>query len=94
MTWSDQYRARQDAEALARQHPSVRTKAKELLEELSRIERHLYWSMDSEEKDGGAQWASSAVEHAHTLLDLTHEYRAVLALNPPLKVEEVEDEAQ
>jgi hypothetical protein len=77
------YQQRQNEANLAVQAPAVKKIVKELLEELKRIEGALYWALDPSETDGGQQWASSAIDHAHALLDAAHEYRAALKADPP-----------
>lgn len=91
--WHRAWQQRRNEENLAAQAEPVKAAAKEILKELQQSEGCLYWSMDPEESDGGQQWATSLIEHAHALLDLAHEYRAALKANPPpQKVED--DEAQ
>lgn len=86
------YQERRNAENLACQDPHLQVAAKDILEELKRIERVLYWAIDPEETDGGAQWARSLIEHAHALLDLAHDYRQALKAYPSPKIPEENDE--
>ena len=80
--WMDAYNRRVNAERLARQAPDVQRTAKEILEALKSIEQYVRWSLDPE--DGG-YYCQSMIEHAHSLVDLGHAWRAVLAVNPPPK---------
>jgi hypothetical protein len=80
---TDYYRERRNAERLAAQHPEVQGAAKTILKQLKDIEQYLHWSMSGEEKDGGAYYARSLLEHAHELVDQAHAWRAALKANPP-----------
>jgi hypothetical protein len=77
------YTQRINEERLAGQAEPVRLAANDIRTTLKDIERYLYWSIDSKEKDGGAYYAQSLLEHAHMLVDLAHAYRAALKANPP-----------
>jgi hypothetical protein len=70
-----------NAERLARQAPAVKKAAQELLAELKDIETYLYWALDPDEKDAGAYMAQYLLDHAHTLIDCAHAYRAKRALD-------------
>ena len=82
--WMTNYQRRVNAENFERQSPPVQTTAKGILAELKSLEQCLYWALDPQEKDGGEQWSSNLIEHAHALLDCAHEYRAALKANPLL----------
>ena len=84
--WMDNYNRRVNAERLARQAPVVQKTAKEILAVLKDIEKGLYWALDPDDK--ACQWETSLIEHAHALLDYTHDYRAALKANPPPKDED------
>ena len=86
--WMNQYQCRVNAENFANQAQPVALAIKDILRELKAIEQAIYWAIHPGEKDGGAQWAASLIEHAHTLIDLGHEYRAALKANPPPNEEE------
>jgi hypothetical protein len=82
------YQERQNAERLARQAPPLQIAAKDILEQLKSIEQYVYWAFDPSEKDGGAYWAQSLLEHAHELIDQAHAFKIALAANPPPKEED------
>jgi hypothetical protein len=82
------YRERINAERLARQAEPVKQAAEDILGELKDVERYLYWSIDPDERDGGAYYAQTLLDHAHNLVDHAHEYRAALKVNPPPKEDE------
>ena len=82
------YQQRVNAERLARQAPAVQKIAKALLDELKNIETYLYWTFDPDEKDGGAYYCQTLLDHAHMVVDQAHEYRAALKANPPPPEEE------
>jgi hypothetical protein len=75
---SESLPAKANAERLANQAPAVRKIAKELLDELKNLEQYMYWSLDPEEKDGGAYYCQSLIDHAHMVVDQAHEFRAAL----------------
>jgi hypothetical protein len=82
------YRERINAERLARQAEPVKLAAEDIKTSLKDIKQYLYWSIDPDEKDGGAYFAQSLLEHAHELVDRAHAYRLALAANPPPKEDE------
>jgi hypothetical protein len=82
------YRQRINAERLARQAEPVKQAAEDILGALKDVERYLYWSIDPNERDGGAYYANTLLEHAHDLIDRAHEYRAALKANPPPREDE------
>jgi hypothetical protein len=86
------YQQRVNAERLERQAEPVKKAAKEILAELKSIDLYLHWAMDPDEKDGGAYYTQTLLDHAHELLDLAHAYRQALKANPSPK-EEDEDQA-
>ena len=81
------YQQRQNEANLAVQAPAVKKIVREIIDELRRIERSLYWALDPSESDGGEQWAQSLIEHVHALLEQAHEYRFALKVDPPPKGE-------
>ena len=66
---------------------------KEILDELKNVELYLYWAINPEEKDGGAYYCQTLLDHAHMLIDQAHEFRAALRANPPPKEDEEDDDA-
>jgi hypothetical protein len=81
------YNLRRNAELLARQAPEVKKLVKEVLDELKSIEQSLYWALDAD--DGASDmWPASMIEHAHTLVDLGHDYNFALKAFPPPKDED------
>ncbi len=91
--WMNAYTRRVEAERLARQAPDVQRTAKEIREALKSIEQYMLWSLDPSEKDGGSYYCTNLIDHAHSLVDLGHAWRAVLAANPPPKEEDDDDAA-
>ena len=87
------YQQKVNAERLAAQAPAVQKVAKELLDELKNIEHYLYWAFDPDEKDGGAYYCQSLLDHAHMLVDQAHEFRAAVKANPPPKETEDDEDA-
>ena len=90
--WMSEYQRRVAAERLARQAPDVQCTAKEIREALKSIEQYMLWSLDPSEKDGGSYYCTNLIDHAHSLVDLGHAWRAVLAANPPTKEPDGEQE--
>jgi hypothetical protein len=90
---TDYYRERRNAERLAAQHLDVQAAAKDILKQLKDLEQYLYWSMSGEERDGGAYYAQSLLDHAHDLVDQAHAYRAALKASPPPAEEDNDDAA-
>ena len=86
------YTQRENIARLARQAPEVQKLAKELLDELKNVETYLYWAINPEEKDGGAYYCQSVIDHAHMLIDQAHEFRAALRANPPPKEDDDDGE--
>ena len=87
------YQQKVNAERLARQAPAVQKTARAILDELSNVQTYLYWTLDPEEKDGGAYYCQTLLDHAHMLVDQAHEYRAALKANPPKEEEEENGDA-
>ena len=87
-TWMGEYQRRVNAERLARQAPDVQRTAKEIFDALKSIEQYLYWSLSPDNKDHGRYDCGNLIDHAHSLVDLGHAWRAVLAANPPPKEDE------
>ena len=85
------YQHRTSAERLVAQHPDVKGAAKAILESLKNLERYLYWSIDPDEKDGGAYYCNNLLDQAHLLVDEAHAYRAALKANPPPKDDETDE---
>ena len=85
--WMTNYARRVNDMNLAAQHADVKRTAKEILEEIKTISQYMYWTLDPDEKDP-SYFCTTLIEHAHTLVDLGHAWRAVIAANPPPKVEE------
>ena len=79
------YTQRENTARLARQAPEVQKLAKEILDELRNVELYLSWAINPEEKDGGAYYCQSVIDHAHMLIDQAHYFRAALRANPPPK---------
>ena len=88
----NQYQERVNAERIKRQHPDVQKLVKEIRDELKNVETYLYWALDPEEKDGGAYYCQTLLDHAHMLIDQAHEFRAALKANPPPKEDEDDGE--
>ena len=82
------YQIRINSDRLARQAEPVKKVAKAILDELKSIELYLYWAMDPDEKDGGAYYTQTLLDHAHAILDEAHAFRQAIAANPPPKEEE------
>ena len=78
-----EYKRQKNADLLAAQPPDVRAAAKAILTTLHDVENYLHWSMDPEEKDGGAYHAQQMLDYAHQLVDQAHAYRQALKTNPP-----------
>ena len=89
----NQYQARVSEERIKRQHPDVQKVVKEIRDEIKNIEVYLSWAINPEEKDGGAYYCQSVIDHAHILVDQAHEFRAALRANPPPKEDEEDDDA-
>jgi hypothetical protein len=85
------YQQRVNAENLANQAEPVKLAAEDIKTALKTIEQYLYWSIDPEEKDGGAYFAQNLLDHAHELVDRAHAYRAARVANPPPKEDDDED---
>lgn len=84
------YQQRINDALFARQAPEVQKTIKEILGQLKSIEQCLYWAIDPD--DPVEMWPGSLIEHAHALVDLGHEYRAALKVNPPPKYEDEDEE--
>ena len=78
-----EYKRQKNKELLAAQHADVQAAAKAVLATLKDVENYLAWSMDPEEKDGGAYDCQNLLDHAHALIDQAHTYRQALKANPP-----------
>ena len=89
----NQYQARVNEERIKRQHPDVQKVVKEIRDEIKNIEVYLSWALDPEEKDGGAYYCQSVIDHAHILVDQAHEFRAALRANPPPKEDDDGEDA-
>jgi hypothetical protein len=81
MTITETKRQR-NRELLAEQHEDVQDAAKDIRQTLQDVERYLFWSMDPEEKDGGAYHCRQLLDTAHQLVDQAHAYRAALKVAP------------
>lgn len=77
-----EYKRQKNKELLAEQHPAVQAAAKAIRQTLQDVEQYLFWSMDPEEKDGGAYYCQQLLDHAHDLIDQAHAYRAALKAAP------------
>ena len=78
-----EYKRQRNADLLAAQHPDVQAAAKAIRQTLQDVEQYLFWSMDPEEKDGGAYYCQNLLDHAHALVDQAHAYHQALRANPP-----------
>lgn len=84
----NQYVMQRNAERLAVQHENVRKAARALIDELRNVEQYLFWAIDGSEKDGGAYYCHTLLDHAHMIIDQAHEFRAAIKANPPPKEED------
>ena len=89
----NQYQERENEYLIKRQHPDVQKLVKEIRAELRNVDVYLHWALNPEEKDGGAYYCQSVIDHAHMLVDQAHEFRAALKANPPPKEDEDGEDA-
>ena len=88
----NQYQERENEYLIKRQHPDVQKLVKEIRAELRNVDVYLHWAINPEEKDGGAYYCQSVIDHAHMLIDQAHEFRAALRANPPPKEDDDDGE--
>ena len=84
----NQYVMQRNKERLSLQHEDVKRAARALLDELRNVEQYLFWALDGEEKDGGAYYCQTLLDHTHSLVDQAHDFRAAVKANPPPKEED------
>ena len=77
-----EYERQKNADLIVAQHPDVQAAASNILATIHDAWRYLYWSMDPEEKDGGAYDCQQLLDYAHQLVDQAHAYRAALKAAP------------
>jgi hypothetical protein len=87
------YQERVREERIARQAPEVQRAIKDLRQTMKQIEIYFAWSLNPDEKDGGAYYANNVLEYAHQLVDQAHVFRAALAVHPSPKDEDEEEES-
>jgi hypothetical protein len=77
--WVETYRLTHNAELRAAQAEPVQEVLKDILETLKSIERNIHWALE----DDRDYCLETAIERAHSLVDLAHAYRQALKDSTP-----------